>query len=427
MSLALHIYRSLSWTLTPLVKLYFESRLKKGKEDPARFQERWGYPSQVREINRPLIWIHAVSVGEAVSTLPLLKVLHEHCRDAQLLLTTATVTSAKVMEKRLPPYVIHQFAPLDLPQVIKRFLEAWEPDLAIGVESEIWPNMLTLTQEGGIPTILLNGKLSDRSFKRWKMIPSFITSIFEKMTFIGTQTPADKARFVALKAPHVSVMPNLKLLSEPLTVDESALKKLKSQIGKRPHFCAANTHPGEDEIIIGAHQDLKKQYPNFLTILVPRHPKRAEEIRVLIESHGLKVAQRSLDEVIGDDTDIYLADTLGEMGLFYAISSVVFLGATLIPKGGHNPIEPAQLGAFVLHGPHTYSNPRLYEYLQTQGLAKIINTQDELVAALLSRGFDAKSKNHQNFEKEQAEGVEKIKELLRPYLSQVRGNYAENA
>ena len=427
MCLALHIYRSLSWTLTPLVKLYLQSRLKKGKEDRARFQERWGYPSQVREINRPLIWIHAVSVGEAVSTLPLFKILHQECRDAQLLLTTATVTSAKVMEKRLPPYVIHQFAPLDLPQVITRFLEGWEPDLAIGVESEIWPNMLTLTQERGIPTILLNGKLSERSFKRWKLLPALISPIFNKMALIGAQTSADARRFQALKAQHVEVMPNLKLLSEPLTVDESALKELKSQVGKRPHFCAANTHPGEDEIIIGVHQDLKKQYPNFLTILVPRHPKRAEEIRARIESQGLKVAQRSLDEAIAENTDIYLADTLGEMGLFYAISSVVFLGATLIPKGGHNPIEPAQLGAFVLHGPHTYSNPRLYEYLQTQGSAQLINTKDELVAALLSRGFDSESKNNQNFENEQAEGIEKIKELLRPYLSQVRGNYAENA
>jgi len=426
-SLALNIYRSLSWGFVPFVRIYFQSRLKKGKEDSLRAQERWGYPSLTRDMKRPLIWVHAVSVGEAVSTLPLLKVLHEECRDAQLLLTTATVTSSKVMAKRLPPYVIHQFAPLDLPQVINRFLEAWEPDLAIGVESELWPNMLTLTQERGIPTLLLNGKLSERSFNHWKWLPSFISPILKKMTFIGAQTREDASRFKALKAPHVEVMPNLKLLSEPLSVDMDTVDILKSEIGNRPHFCAANTHPGEDEVIIEAHLELKKSHPNLLTILVPRHPERAQEIRTQIESSGLKVSQRSLGESITQETDIYLGDTLGEMGLFYTISQIVFLGATLAPKGGHNPIEPAQLGAFVLHGPSTYSNPQLFEHLKKENRAQLINNKDELVSAILAQGFEKKSKNHQGFESYQTEGIQKIREVLKPFLSNVRGDYAEDA
>lgn len=427
MSIALHLYRSLSWGLSPLVRLYFSKRLKIGKEDPTRYHERWGAPSQKREENRPLIWIHAVSVGEAVSTLPLLKILHEECRDAQLLLTTGTVASAKVIAKRLPPYVTHQFAPLDLPQVINRFLEAWDPDLALGVESELWPNMLSLTQERGIPTILLNGKLSQRSFQRWKWMSSLISPIFTKMALVGAQTPADAKRFSQLKAPHVEVMPNLKLLGEPISVNTAALRKLKAEIKDRPHWCAANTHPGEDELIIEAHIELKKHCPELLTIIVPRHPERADDIRKLIESKGLSVAQRSSNQHISESTDIYLADTLGEMGLYYALCGVIFLGATFVAKGGHNPIEPAQLGAYVLHGTYTSSNPQLYSYLKSQGIAEEVQNKNELVSALLSRGLERSPESLETLKNDQEEGLKTLKKMLKPYLISVRGNYAESA
>lgn len=426
MSLALNIYRAISWSLTPLVRFYFQERLKKGKEDPLRAKERWGVPSLKRDMNRPLIWVHAVSVGESVSALPLLKILHEECRNTQLLLTTGTVGSAKVMAQRLPPYVSHQYAPLDLPQVMTRFLEAWDPDLAISVESELWPNMLTLTQERGILTLLLNGRLSEKSYNRWKFFPALITPVLKKMTLIGAQTAEDAVRFKKLHAPHVEVTPNLKLLSDPLQVNEVALQKLKTEIGTRPHWCAANTHPGEDEVILETHLELKTTTPNLLTILIPRHPERALKIRELMESRGLHVAQRSRDEKITPATDIYLADTLGEIRNFYALSSITFLGATLIPKGGHNPMEPAQLGTYVLHGPYTYSNPLLYQYLEKQGAAELIQNKDELVAALLKHELAERTAPLQKLQQDQADGFKKLKALLDPTLAMIRGRYVEN-
>ncbi|MEB3702825.1 3-deoxy-D-manno-octulosonic acid transferase [Candidatus Bealeia paramacronuclearis] len=428
MSLALNVYRSLSWALTPLVRLYFLERLRRGKEDSLRSQERWGYSNLKRDMTRPLIWVHAVSVGEAASTLPLLKALHEECPQAQLLLTTGTVTSAKVMEGRLPDCVMHQYAPLDLPQVVTRFLEVWEPDLSIGVESELWPNTLTLTQERGIPTLILNAKLSKRSYQRWKMLPSLISPMLEKMALVGAQTIEDQQRFQDLGAPFVEVMPNLKLLGEPLLYEEKALQKLETEIQGRPHWCAANIHPGEDEVMITAHKKLKDTYPQLLTILVPRHPERASEMRVRAEGEGFRCAQRSLGEKLMPETDIYLADTFGEMGLFYKLSNLSFVGATLISKGGHNPLEAAQLGSYVIHGPHTFSNPALFQFLKNEGCAEEIQNVEELVSTILKKNLE--TKNAQIDEKliqERKSGLAALKLLLSPHLSPTRGRYAESA
>ncbi|MCU0818953.1 MAG: 3-deoxy-D-manno-octulosonic acid transferase [Beijerinckiaceae bacterium] len=354
-TLPLALYRLTSHALAPALPLLFRNRLKRGKEDPARIGERFGHASLPRPAGR-LIWLHAASVGETMSILPLVPALAEH---GTVLLTTGTVTSANLAAQRLPEGAIHQFVPVDLPGPVRRFFDHWQPDLALFCESEIWPNLLLEAHQREIPVGIINGRMSDRSFRRWSRLPSLSRPLLAPLAFLTAQSDADAQRFRAIGAP-ASSPGNLKFDVPPLPVDEAARAALGAAIGTRPVLLAASTHPGEEEQVIALAKGLASTLPDLLTILVPRHPQRGEAIAALLDREGMAHARRSLGAAPRDDQPFYLADTLGELGLFFSLSTLTLMGGSLVEHGGHNPIEPIKLDCPVISGPHVANFRDIY-------------------------------------------------------------------
>jgi 3-deoxy-D-manno-octulosonic-acid transferase len=350
-SLSLVLYRSVATLLGPLVRLFLALRRRRGKEDPVRFAERLGRASLPRPPG-PLLWLHAASVGEAASLLALIDRLAAERPGLSMLVTTGTVTSARLLAQRLPAgRACHQFVPVDRPSYVRRFLDHWRPDLAIWVESELWPDLVAATQARGIPMALLNGRMSQRSVARWRRWSGLIGPLLGGLSLCLAQDETQRARLRELGAVAAETVGDLKAAAPPLPCDAEALARLAAAIGERPFWLAASTHPGEEEAAACVLRRLQAAHPGLLTLIVPRHPARAGEIRALLERDGLTVAQRSRGEAIGDATQIYLADSMGEMGLFYRLAEIVFLGGSLAPVGGHNPLEQALLGCAILHGP----------------------------------------------------------------------------
>lgn len=349
--LTLRAYRAVGY-LAPLVLVPFlKRRLARGKEDAARQHERWGRPS----VPRPegiLVWLHAASVGETMSILPLIARLAAMGR--KVLLTTGTRTSAELAASRLSEGAIHQFVPLDLPGGTARFIAHWRPDLAIFCESELWPNLMLATESAAIPLGIVNGRMSARSAQSWQRLPGTARALLGGLAFCLAQSEADAARYAALGAPAKSAG-NLKFDVPPLPVDTTELDRLNKAIGRRPVFLAASTHPGEEMLVLEAAARIRDAEPDLLTIIVPRHPARGEEIAAQCAAGGLHPVVRSRGEAPDELTTLYLADTLGELGLFFSLATVSFIGGSLVPTGGHNPIEPAKLGAPMLHGPEVHN------------------------------------------------------------------------
>lgn len=420
MSLLRSGYYGLSWLGAPLVLGYLKWRVSKGYEDRERLKERLGITTLPRP-DKPLLWIHAVSIGEAVAAITIIQAILKKHPEIYVVLTTTTVSSAKVVEKRLPKNTIHQYGPVDTPQAVERFLEHWQPDLAIWIESELWPNLLYQTQEKGIPTILLNGRMSPQSFSHWKKLRGIISPLLERLSLCAAQSEEQASLFQALGAKTVSVMGNAKLMMTSLEVDLKKYTSLKKKIGERPVWLAASTHPGEEEIIFKAHKRLCKDYPNLLTILVPRHIKRAHQIQELAKNEGISSGLRTQDPPL-DAIELYIGDTLGEMGVFYALSPVVFMGATFVPKGGHNPIEAVQLGAFVLHGPHIFNNPQLYDVLASLNLSQKVQEEDRL-AKFVSPWLHIKKEGYEEpkgLKNYREQGLQSLMKLLTPYVATLR-------
>jgi 3-deoxy-D-manno-octulosonic-acid transferase len=346
----LGVYRGLTVALGPLIVALLRVRRWRGKEDPLRFTERLGRASLPRP-KTPLAWLHAASVGEAASLLALIDRLERERPGLALLVTTGTVTSAKLLRSRLRPgRTQHQYVPVDRPAYVHAFLEHWRPDLAIWVESELWPNLIGATQARGVPTILLNARISQQSYRRWRRFPSLLRPLLERFAVCLAQDAAQAERLNQLGAAAETVG-DLKSAAAPLPADPAELERLRAAIGDRPLWLAASTHPGEEEIAAEIHRRLALRHPGLLTIVAPRHPTRGEAIAAAFAADGLTVARRAHGEPIVADSDIYLADTLGEMGLFYRLAEIVFVGGSLTPVGGHNPVEPALLGCAILHGP----------------------------------------------------------------------------
>lgn len=341
MSLAL--YRGATRLAGPLVDRYLEQRLAQGKEDPLRFAERRGEASRPRP-DGFLTWVHGASVGEAVSALPLVGQLVTR---GPVLVTTGTVTSARLMAERLPSGALHQYVPVDRPDWVARFLDHWRPDLALWLESELWPNLVLGTRARGVPMVLVNGRMSARSAARWRWASGMIRHLLGAFDLCLAQTEEVAARFRSLGATRVATPGNLKFAATPLPADAAALSQLREIIGDRPCWLAASTHPGEEAIAGQVHQALAPRLPGLLTVLAPRHPVRGSEIASALPG---RVRRRAAGEA--PDGDIYVADTLGELGLLYRLAPVVFIGGSLVPHGGQNPLEPARLGCAVLHGPH---------------------------------------------------------------------------
>lgn len=374
------LYRQAMSAAAPALRLLLAARLRRGKEDPARLPERQGIASRPRPLG-PLIWVHGASVGEALSVLPLIDRLLGLRDDLSILVTTGTLTSAKLMAERLPPRACHQFVPLDCPAWVERFLDHWRPDLALWVESELWPALLTLTAARGVPMALVNARLSERSFARWQKLAGTAKQLLDCFAVCLAQSTETAARLRQLGRQAVDTG-NLKAAAAPLPVDTAELTRLQAAIAGRPVWLAASTHPGEEEIVAAAQAPLAAAFPHLLTLLVPRHATRGAEIAAQLRHQGLVVARRAAAEPIERDTAIYLADTMGELGLFYRLAPIAFIGGSLVAHGGQNPLEPAQLGAAILHGPWTQNFADIVSRLDNAGGAVAVKDAAGLARAV---------------------------------------------
>jgi 3-deoxy-D-manno-octulosonic-acid transferase len=292
------------------------------------------------------------------------------------------VTSAAVVAKRFPPDVIHQYVPYDSPRYVARFLDHWKPSLALFIESDLWPNLILAGSARRLPMVLTNGRMSPRSFPRWRRVQGTISALLSRFDICLAQSKTDAERFSALGSRNVVTTGNLKLDVSAPPADPVKLERLMSMTRGRPIIVAASTHPGEDEMLVAAHRSLAGFFPSLLTVIVPRHPDRGSSIAGLITASGLKPALRSREELPTAATDVYIADTMGELGLFYRLSPIVFMGGSLIPHGGQNPIEAIKLGASVIHGPHVFNFTDVYEALDGSGGARQADTQEALVKQL---------------------------------------------
>ncbi|HUK00521.1 MAG TPA: 3-deoxy-D-manno-octulosonic acid transferase [Stellaceae bacterium] len=379
---ALRVYRAATTLAGPLVRLYLLGRLSRGKEDGARLGERFGTPSRERP-RGPLVWVHAASIGEAVSMLALIDALLAERPALTVLVTTGTVSSARLLASRLPAErAFHQFVPVDRPAYVRRFLEQWQPDLALWVESELWPNLITETVARDIPLLLINGRMSQQSFERWRRWPRLVGAVIGAFDLCLAQDVVQAERLRQLGARRALCVGNLKSAAGPLPVSETELAKLAAQAAGRPLWLAASTHDGEEEAAAEAHRRLRQRWPDLLTLVVPRHPARAGAVAQLLRGRGLVVARRSLAAPITEATDIYLGDTLGELGLFYRLAAIAFIGGSLVPKGGHNPLEAALLDCAILHGPDMSNCAAIARDLATAGASLAIRDAEELAAAV---------------------------------------------
>jgi 3-deoxy-D-manno-octulosonic-acid transferase len=377
--LALRAYQLGSALGTPIASQLLLRRQKHGKEHPERLRERLGQASMPRP-KGPLVWVHGASVGEMLAAISLIERLR--ARDFAVLVTSGTVTSAALAEQRLPNGALHQFVPLDAPLFVRRFLDHWRPGLALFVESDLWPNLICSCAKRKIPIIIINGRLSERSFKRWRRVPGVIAALLNRIDLCLAQSATDATRYAKLGAPRVNATGNLKLDVPAPPADEAALRRLRDIIGKRPVMVAASTHAGEEEAVIGAHRRLRAKFPTLLTIIVPRHPVRGESIAASAKAAGLAVAQRSRRAQPMPDIGVYVADTLGELGLMYRLAPIVFMGGSLASHGGQNPIEAIRLGAAIIHGPHVWNFAEIYAALDNTQGAQQVADEEALAAGL---------------------------------------------
>jgi len=370
--LGIHAWRWLGIVVTPLTPLLLRERAARGKEDSARMSERLGIASAARPDGR-LVWIHGASVGESLAALPLIeKLLAE---DIKVLVTSGTVTSAGMMQARLPPGAIHQYVPLDTPRAAARFLDYWRPAAGLFVESDLWPNLLLEAQRRGVKLALINARISERSATGWRRAPQMARTLLGAFDRILAQDEDFAARFRALGAHGVAVAGSLKADAPPLSCDEQDLATMRAMIGDRPVLLAAQTHPGEDETILPAHDQLRGRFPDLLTIIVPRHVERGLDIAMLCGARPN--ARRAAGEAVTANTAVYIADTMNELGLFYRLPSFCFLGGTLVPMQGHNPLEPAVLNCAILAGPSRANSAQAFrEVLRAQGFGDVQTSAD---------------------------------------------------
>jgi 3-deoxy-D-manno-octulosonic-acid transferase len=364
-------WRLFTKAVAPFARLVLNQRAARGKEDWTRMNERLGVAGVARPPGR-LVWLHGASVGESLSALPLIEKLRE---DANVLVTSGTVTSAALLGQRLPQGVLHQFVPLDTPGAVARFLDHWRPDAGLFIESDLWPNLILMAHARGVKLALVNARISARSAQRWTWAKRSVATLLGAFDMVLAQDEEVADRFRRLGAHNVQVVGSLKADAPPLPVDEEALAAMRGMIGTRPVLLAAQTHPGEDETVLPAHDLLRARFPDLLTILVPRHTGRGPDLEMLCGARAFR--RRSTGGEISGQTAIYIADTMGEMGLFYRLSHFCFLGGTLVPLGGHNVLEPARLQCAVLAGPNISSAPKAYEAVfAAQGFGQVTSSAD---------------------------------------------------
>lgn len=416
------LYNMLIRILYPLaISRYIEKRKKIGKEDVKRFNERIGRPTEPRPEGK-LIWMHGASVGESISMLPLIERLLQIYPQAHVMVTTGTTTSAEVMAKRLPERAFHQYLPIDHPVFVTRFIKHWQPDISLWFESEFWPAMLSGIKRKNIPLILINGRISNKSFKRWQQFEFVIKELLDCFSLCLGQSEEDTYRLRMLGAKNTLCLGNLKYAGLALPVDEKVKNEMAELIGHRPCWLVSSTHDDEECKIGRFLKDMAQKIPGLITFIAPRHPHRGAEIKERLEKEcRLHVALRSKGETLTDKTDVYIADTIGEMGIWYNLFPLVFVGGSLVPHGGQNFMEPSRCRDAVIVGPHMYNfTDAMNRAKKADAIIQVNDVLDlvEMVQNLLLNPelLEAKRSLAYNWATGEAKVLEGIVEKIREYL-----------
>lgn len=383
---AFWIYKKALVLGTPAIKLILDRRLKNGKEDPARISERKGIASLSRPAG-PLLWVHVASVGEAQSVLSLIDLMLSQNPQLNILVTSVTKTSADLLADKLPSRAFHQYAPVDHPDWVRKFLDHWHPNMAIWVESELWPTMLTFLKKRHIPCALLNAHMSPKSYKNWQRAPAFARQLLSVFLVILAQSKQDADYYREFSIHGVVTTDNIKYAAKPLTFSEHDENVLKQAIGNRPVWLYASSHEGEEDLAAETHRQLSSQFPDLLTIIALRHPDRGPEVLKSLQDKGMKARLRGTNKSLPTASDqVYIVDTMGELGLFYHSSPLALVGRSFSNDGGggHNPIEPALLNCAVLHGPAVQNSAALYREMDEAGAALEIKNKNDLASVILN-------------------------------------------
>lgn len=416
----LNVYKAMMQAGTPLLEAYLKKRETRGKEDPARAHERRGRAKLPRAPGA-LAWFHAASVGESLSLLAIIARVLETHKGLQVMVTTGTVASARLMADRLPAGAFHQYMPVDHPAWVATFLDHWRPDFVVWSESEFWPNMLSAIKSRGIPAVLMNARMSEGSFRRWKWAKGAIAEILSVFSLCLAQNAAEAARLEQLGAKNVRVAANVKYAAAPLPVDDAKLAEMQAQVAGRKTILWASTHPGEEKLAIETHAALRAQFPDLLTIIVPRHAPRGQDVQALAQQQSVSAGLRSKNEA---PRDIYIADTMGELGLFYRLCKTVVIGGSFADIGGHNPIEPGQLACVIFYGPQMYNFITINEdFMAAQAAVQVgdVNGLKTKLAEALSapEKFQSYADNAQRMTAEKSVAAAALADMLDPWLEKL--------
>jgi len=368
------IYKLITILLYPFIPLYLRIRILNNKEDVNRINERYGIASQKKKEGK-LIWFHAASIGESLSIITLIKEIQKK-NSSQILVTTGTKSSAQLIKQKLNKKITHQFIPLDNPLFIERFLSYWRPSIGIFVESEIWPNLILKSKEKKIKLIIINGRMTSKTFKRWSVFSSVSRKIFSCFDDCFTQNNDSLIHYQKLGVNKACHTGNLKFTSSPNKIDVKAKNKIKKIFEGRKIFVAASTHPGEEDIILDITKEIRSVRKEFISVIIPRHPNRKSFIKNQVLE---KVILRSQSKKIKKDTSIYIADTLGELELFYSIADFIFIGGSFVNHGGQNPIEASYYGKLIHHGKFIQNFTDVYSILKKSHITKLVKSPQELV------------------------------------------------
>lgn len=419
----MRLYRALTGLSAPVLTALLAVRRRAGKEDAQRLPERKGIAARPRP-DGLLYWVHAASVGEAQSALILIDALLANNPNLSIMVTTGTVTSAEMVARRLPPRAFHQFYPIDHPAWVARFLDHWKPAMAFWMESELWPNMLLELKSRFIPAALINARMSKRSFANWDKARRFIADILGAFSIVLAQTEEDGFAYRALGARHVVVTDNLKYSAAPLPSDIQAMRALEAATQARPLWVYASTHASEEAIACRVHQSLKSILPDLLTVIVPRHPQRRDDIARDCTREGVRFTLRGDTRVLPNrNDDVYIVDTMGELGMIYRLAPIAMVGRTLSSDngGGHNLIEPAQLGCAVLTGPKIQNQQKMFDEMDIADAIWQVQNEDELTDALRDLLTDPDARQlaitrAQQYAAKKAVVLERVMDALAPLI-----------
>ena len=367
------LYRLLACLILILSPIILIIRLLKKKEDPKRFKEKFCFFSEKKNKGK-LIWFHGASVGELQSIVPLIEKLDKNKKINQILITSNTLSSSKIINKSKFKKVIHQFFPIDVNFFSKKFLNYWKPSIVFFIDSEIWPNMLLNIKKENIPTILINGRITEKTFKRWLLFPNFSNMLFKKFNLCLSSSKESKKYLKKLGAKKIKYIGNLKYSQSEQKID-NIKKNILNLIKLKKVWCASSTHYNEEKTCGLIHKKLKEKHKDLLTIIIPRHINRVESIKKELTNLNLKIHLDEPTSSIDKKTDIYLVNSYGKTKSFYNNCKNVFLGGSIINHGGQNPLEPARFGCNVLHGKNISNFKEIYEFLNKNKISYLVKTK----------------------------------------------------